>query len=495
MYIHIKILKLFLVILLFCFNLSLSAETWNIETVDASGQAEGGPAIAVDSQGKIHIAFRTSTWTLRYATNTSGQWVVSTIDVIGSVNPLISMAVDSQDHIHIAYSTAVEGHLKYISNTSSSWSIEDIWTPFHPYDVDDHLSLAIDNAGKAHIAYYKHISQNRGSLNYVTNVSGEWHNQIQVDGSNTVDAGRYPAIKFSNTQWLYIAYRDVTNRQIKLATKSPTGEWQLESTGADGHSLSLDLDDAGLPHISYVISNPVGDFEYDGDLKYLIKAIGRWQDDLVDASNNVRYVTSIAGASLAKARIAYTVLNENTAVYYATNGTGSWLSQVIDNTGRPSNATIVLDSNYGAHVTYIAKNDQNVNEIRYAHANPLTPLAPSNLEAHYAVYEPGTIDLSWTDNSHNEDGFRLEYKWTPAVAPAGWRTLATVDANATTYQMQDAQSGSTYYFRAQAVNNHGASPFSNVVTLLVRYIFFPIWIVIGIITFVLVVLYVRRKKT
>lgn len=494
MYHHSNILKFFLLTLFFCFNLNLSAETWNIETVDASGQAEGGPAIAVDSQGKSHIAFRTSIWTLRYATNASGQWVVSTIDNTGPVNPLISIALDSEDLVHIAYSTSVEGHLKYISNSSGSWSIADIWTPFHPYDVDDHLSLVLDDAGKAHIAYYKHISQNRGSLNYVTNVSGEWQNQIQVDGSNTVDAGKYPSIKINNSQWLYIAYLDVTNRQIKLAKKPPNGEWQLGSTGADGHSLALALDDIGLPHISYVISNPVGDFEYDGDLKHLKKVIGRWQEDMVDASNNVRYVTSIAGASSAKARIAYTVMNENTAVYYATNGTGSWVSQVIDNTGRPNNATIVLDSNYGAHVTYIAKNDQNVNEIRYAHANPLTPLAPSNLEAHYAVYEPGTIELSWTDNSHNEDGFRLEYKRTPAFAPVGWRTLATVDANTTTYQMQDAQSGSTYYFRAQAINNHGASPYSNDVTLLVRYIFFPVWIVIGIITFVLLALYIRRKK-
>jgi len=40
----------------------------------------------------------------------------------------------------------------------------------------------------------------------------------------------------------------------------------------------------------------------------------------------------------------------------------------------------------------------------------------------------------------------------------------------TTYQMQGAQGGTIYYFRAQAINNHGTSSYSNVVTLLVRYI-------------------------
>lgn len=489
-----KVLKLFLALVLFYINPALHAETWNIETVETSGQAQGGPMIAVDSQGHAHIAFRTSIWTLRYASNASGQWVVSTIDANGPVNPLISIAIDSQNHVHIAYTTSVEGHLKYISNTTGSWVKEDIWTPYHPYDVDDELSLAVDSAGKAHIAYYKHIQQNRGSLNYVTNASGEWHNTIQVDGSNTVDAGKSPSIKISSSQRIYIAYRDVTNHQIKLASKSPAGEWQTESTGVDGYSPALALDNGGIPHISYLIKNPAGDFEYDGDLKHLKKAIGRWQDEMVDANRNVRLARSIAGASAAKARIVYTVLEGTTAVYYATNGTGSWVTQVIDNSIRPDYVSITLDAEYGAHVAYIGQNGQNAPEIRYAHANALTPLAPSVLEASYSVINTGNINLSWTDNSNNETGFRLQYKWSPAVAPAGWRNLATVDANTTTYQMQDAQSGTTYSFRVQAFNDNGASPFSNVVTLLVRYVYYPIWIVIGVIGFGLIVYFMRRRR-
>src|SRR5439155_1546716 len=61
----------------------------------------------------------------------------------------------------------------------------------------------------------------------------------------------------------------------------------------------------------------------------------------------------------------------------------------------------------------------------------VVPLAPTSLTATAAV--SGTeIDLAWTDNATDEDGFRIEY--CAGVGCTAFGEIATVGANVTTYQ-------------------------------------------------------------
>lgn len=83
------------------------------------------------------------------------------------------------------------------------------------------------------------------------------------------------------------------------------------------------------------------------------------------------------------------------------------------------------------------------------------PVAPSTLNA--SVAGATQANLSWTDNSENEAGFRLE-RSTDAVA---WSVIATLPANTTAFTDAGLAADTTYYYRVRAYNGGGFSGYSN----------------------------------
>ena len=82
--------------------------------------------------------------------------------------------------------------------------------------------------------------------------------------------------------------------------------------------------------------------------------------------------------------------------------------------------------------------------------------APSNLTA---TAESSTqIDLSWTDNSANESGFKIERK---AAESGTYAQIATVSENVSTFSDIDFSEGITYYYRVRSYNSNGDSGYSN----------------------------------
>lgn len=84
------------------------------------------------------------------------------------------------------------------------------------------------------------------------------------------------------------------------------------------------------------------------------------------------------------------------------------------------------------------------------------PTAPTSLAAQAG--SESQITLSWTDNSANEQGFKIER----ATASAGpYSQVATTSANASTYVDNGLAALTTYYYRLRAFNTAGNSAFSN----------------------------------
>jgi hypothetical protein len=76
------------------------------------------------------------------------------------------------------------------------------------------------------------------------------------------------------------------------------------------------------------------------------------------------------------------------------------------------------------------------------------PVAPSNPSASFAPV--AQINLSWTDNSNNESGFRIERK----IGAAGsYSPLNTVGPNVTNYNDAGLTEATTYYYRIIAYHN------------------------------------------
>ena len=88
-----------------------------------------------------------------------------------------------------------------------------------------------------------------------------------------------------------------------------------------------------------------------------------------------------------------------------------------------------------------------------------TPAAPTSLTA--GTVGINNVNLSWTDNATSEDSFTIER------SPAGantWTTAGTVGPNVTSFNSTGLNGGTSYEHRVRAVNNAGASTWSNTVT-------------------------------
>lgn len=80
------------------------------------------------------------------------------------------------------------------------------------------------------------------------------------------------------------------------------------------------------------------------------------------------------------------------------------------------------------------------------------PQAPSSLSL--AVISPQQINLTWSDNSNNEEGFKIER----ALVQAGpFSVVGTVNAGVTTFNNLGLNMSTTYYYRVHSFNSAGAS--------------------------------------
>ena len=95
-------------------------------------------------------------------------------------------------------------------------------------------------------------------------------------------------------------------------------------------------------------------------------------------------------------------------------------------------------------------------ETASARTFQLPPSAPSALTA--VTAGSGQINLSWKDNSGNEDGFELER----STDGRAFSKIADLAANVASYQSTGLTPNTRYWYRIRAVNNGGYSDYSNI---------------------------------
>lgn len=121
-------------------------------------------------------------------------------------------------------------------------------------------------------------------------------------------------------------------------------------------------------------------------------------------------------------------------------------------TAAPSNATSFY------RVTAV---DASGNESNFAAVSAFRPAAgdiPAAPGALSAVANSATqVTLSWTDNSNNETGFRIERR----LDGGSYVVLTTVSTNVTQFVDTTVSGGSTYTYRVRATGTGGDSAYSN----------------------------------
>ncbi|MBT3274534.1 MAG: fibronectin type III domain-containing protein [Spirochaetales bacterium] len=97
----------------------------------------------------------------------------------------------------------------------------------------------------------------------------------------------------------------------------------------------------------------------------------------------------------------------------------------------------------------------------------LGTLVPPEVPTNFAISQVSddSIQLSWIDNSTNENGFEIERRSDPDLP---WESLTTASTNERTYLNVNLSPDTKYYYRIRAANNAGYSTYAtevNVTTL------------------------------
>lgn len=141
------------------------------------------------------------------------------------------------------------------------------------------------------------------------------------------------------------------------------------------------------------------------------------------------------------------------------DGSTGWtqVQQTVANAASCDDTGLSAGTSYYYRVcAYNAGGTSAYSNIANATTNQTPPAAPSGLSA--LALSVSSIGLSWTDNSSNEAGFKIERS---PDGSTGWTQMQMTAANSTTWDDTGLTAGTPYYYRVRATNTAGDSQYSS----------------------------------
>jgi hypothetical protein len=149
-------------------------------------------------------------------------------------------------------------------------------------------------------------------------------------------------------------------------------------------------------------------------------------------------VYAVAGSS---GQIAGGTLN-HPAMFISLNNLGS---MVLDVNGNTLDAKFLRETGAVADYFRIVKGT----------VAPVPPAAPTNLIA--TTFSSSQINLTWTDNANNENGFKVEQ----STDGTTFTQIAMLSSNAVSFSVTGLSASTSYQYRVASFNGAGNSSFSN----------------------------------
>lgn len=306
--------------------LAPSNSAWKVSVIDAAGGDTGYyTSLAIDRQDKLHVSYIDhANHLLKYATDQSGEWVTSTVtDQISDLSTT-SIAVDSKGKVYIAYAHHGWGDPEMaVRDLNGTWSFPNLKI----YEnVGGGVSIAIDANDVVHVAATTATTSGpvtTSHLAYTDNSGGSFSTAqdawLCMQGA-TVQLGA-PSISLDRNGQSYITLVDGT--YLVYATKL-TGSWACDYLGdanlnAVFFSNRYSANDAGGV-VHFASLNGVGSTSlaldkndqariadyHNGCLRYTTGTVGAYQSTDVDCTSaSVGKYNSIAMDSHGAVHIVY----------------------------------------------------------------------------------------------------------------------------------------------------------------------------------------------
>ncbi len=337
---------------------------WVETTMDYSDQAGRWNAVAVDSNGHIHVVqIKDDSYQIRHSVNDGTGWNTAVINTCGSTYCWdIHMVIDANDHIHLAYTTYTQWAetLVYMNYDGTTWTDTVVSSSAHFGPI----GIAVDSSNNPHISYAANGADQCGAGLRISSYDGSSWSYTNVDqGANR---GCESAIVIDESDHIYIAYQDRSSSKLKIATDK-SGSWDsyLVDTGTTpsnlypGYMTSMAVDQQGQFHIAHQDNK-----EY--DLRYSTGAPNsQWTTTIVDATGHTGRDPSIAVDANDQPHIVYHTWSGQNLKYATINPTTSnWAVSTLANSGDVGEGnSIFIDESGVMHVPF---NDDASDVLKYA---------------------------------------------------------------------------------------------------------------------------------
>jgi len=247
--------------------------------------------------------------------------------------------------------------------------------------------------------------------------------------------------EFSVEMWIKPANNTQTG-SARILTFSQDGNFRNFSVGQDADRYEFRVrtdgsDDNGFP----AVYSPNG------------SASAELQHVVVVVSTNNRARIFVNGQEVANVELA--------------NNLSTWNSSY-----RLSLANELIDSRpWLGTYNYVAVFDKWLSPAEVEHNYNIGPFGLSNIEAPTGLIVSestiGKVDLAWTDNASNEDGFVIERSTGDTL---NFTQVASVSTDEVSYSDTSVTEGTSYYYRVKAFNSFSnkSSEYSNYPTLITQ---------------------------
>jgi hypothetical protein len=348
---------------------------WSTQTVEHLGATEPYNSLALDNEGHPRIVYMG----LRYAAWNGATWLKE--DIGGASGWYPSLAIDAQDNPRVTYMSFDwiarhdPGDFGYLKRIGGTWTGGVVLE----YGLGWYSSLALDGAGVPHASFFYSYGCGPG---YATlDANGHWSDG-EVEQLTTCAIGD-TSLAFDTAGRPHIAYYDEGQGRVRYAVWS-SGAWDVQTVDAAvGHSddpaaifphglghvratLSLKLDAAGNPHVSY--------YDYiHAVLRYARWDGTRWITEVVDSAGKVGKHNSLALDSRGQPQIAYSEETHGDLRYARRAGSAGWIIETVDSAGWTGlHNSLALDSQDRPHISYY---ERVRGELKYATAPPAADLS------------------------------------------------------------------------------------------------------------------------